>query len=256
MTDNKQDDVLYLDLGEIIRVLWQNVLVIILVAVLFGTATLGATYMFVSPKYDATATLYVNVSSFSLGSTAFNISSGLSTDTLVDSYMLIIKSRTTLEEVIEEAGLNMSSTELEKMISTDGRGSTGALSVTVTASDPSQAELIANTIAKILPDRIANIIDGTSVRIIDYAIIPATRSSPDYIRTTVIGILAGALLSSFVFVCLYLFDQRNDVAIHSSDEIRKLYPDIPVLASIPDMRVAKKKGYYYSSYYGSDKGGK
>ena len=29
-----------------------------------------------------------------------------------------------------------------------------------------------------------------------------------------------------------------------------MYPDIPVLAMIPDMRVSEKKNGYYSSYYG------
>ena len=42
--------------------------------------------------------------------------------------------------------------------------------------------------------------------------------------------------------------------IHSADELRAMYPDISVLALIPDMRLSEKKGYYYSSYYGDKKG--
>jgi len=32
--------------------------------------------------------------------------------------------------------------------------------------------------------------------------------------------------------------------------MREIYPDITVMALIPDMRLSEKKGYYYSSYYG------
>ena len=50
-----------------------------------------------------------------------------------------------------------------------------------------------------------------------------------------------------------MIDEQNDVLIHSADELRELYPDITVLALIPDMRLSEKKGYYYSSYYGESK---
>ena len=250
MTDNKEEG-FQLDIVEMLRELGRNILIIILVAVLSGAAAFGYTFMFVKPQYSATATLYVNRSSFSLGGASFSISSGLSTDTLVDLYMLIINSRTTLEEVSDEADLDIPSDELRGMIKTSDSGS-GAFNIIVTCSDPSQAELIANTIAKILPDRIANIIDGSSVRIIDYAIIPSSRSSPDYIVSTVIGLLAGIVFSSAVILLRFYLIQSNDSAFHSMDELKKNYPELPILATIPDMRINGKNGYYYSSYYGNN----
>ena len=108
-------------------------------------------------------------------------------------------------------------------------------------------------IAEILPERIAEIVDGSSVRIVDYAIIPAHRSAPSYTKNTVIGFLIGAVLAAGIYTILFLIEESNDVVIHSSDELRELYPDIKVLAMIPDMRLSEKKGYYYSSYYGDKK---
>lgn len=251
MTENKEEG-FQLDIGEMLRELWRNILVVILVAVLGGAAAFAWTFFFVDPQYSATATLYVNKSSFSLGGASFSISSGLSTDSLVNLYMQIISSRTTLEEVSDEAGLDIPSDDLKKMISTSSSGS-GSLAITVTCSDPVQAELIANTIAKLLPDRIANIIDGSSVRVIDYAIIPSSRSSPDYVISTVTGMLVGiALCAAFIALRFYLA-QKSDSAVHSSEELKQLFPDIAVLASIPDMRINNKGGYYYSSYYGNNK---
>ena len=251
MTEQREEG-FQLDIFEMLRVLWHNILVIILVAVIGGAIAFGYTFFFVKPTYTATTTLYVNRSSFSLGGANFSITSGLSTDTLVDIYGLIVKSRTTLEEGADEAGLKISSGALSNMISTSSTSS-GAFNITVTSSDPVQAELIANTVAKILPDRIANIIDGSSVRIIDYAIIPSTRSSPDYMKSTGIGILVGVAVSVALILLRYFLSQNSDVAIHSTDELKGLYPEMAVLATIPDMRVNGKNAYYYSSYYGSDK---
>ena len=128
--------------------------------------------------------------------------------------------------------------------------SAGLLLVTVTSTSPSEAELIANTIAKLLPDRIAEIVDGSSVRIVDYAIIPSHRSGPSMVKNTAIGILAGGLLAGAVVTIRFLMDDKSKLMIKSADELREMYPDIPVLAMIPDMRVSEKKNGYYSSYYG------
>ena len=251
MTEQKEQG-FQLDIMGMLHVLWRNILVILLVAVIGGAIAFGYTFFFVKPQYTATATLYVNRSSFSLGGANFSVTSGLSTDTLVDLYRLIINSRTTLEEVADEAGLNLSSGALRGMIRTADTGS-GSFNITVTSSDPARAELIANTVAKILPDRIANIIDGSSVRVIDYAIIPSTRSSPDYIKSTVKGILIGVAVSAAFLLLLAFLMQTTDSAVHTSDDLKQLYPELAILATIPDMRVNGKNGYYYSSYYGSDK---
>ena len=257
MTDNTQQEGYKIDILAILTTLWKNIILIILVASISGALTFTYTLLRVAPSYSATTTLYANKSSFSLGDTDFSFTTNLSTTTLVNIYMLIVHSRTTLEEVIEEADLSISSGTLRGMIKVEAL-TDGAFSITATSSDPAQAELIANTVAKILPDRIADIIDGTNVRVIDYAIIPSSRSSPDYISSTLKGIGIGAALCCAILVAVAFFRSNNDSVIKSSDELRSMFPDIPVLASIPDMRNLKKKGSYYSSYYGTTntKGGK
>ena len=264
---NNNNPEIEIDLFKLIAALWRKALVIILIAILMASFAFAGTLLFITPKYQATASMYVNNSSFSLGLERFNNSSfslGLerfsisaselsASNSLVNTYIFILKSRTTLEEVIAKAGLPYSSSALSEMISAESVTNTAAFNVTVTSSSPTEAELIANTIAQILPDRIAEIVDGSSVRIVDYAIVPAHRSSPSFTRNTVIGFLAGALLAVAIFTVKFLIDERNDVLIHSADELRSIYPDITVLALIPDMRLSEKKGYYYSSYYGEGK---
>ena len=257
---NKDQDTI--DLLELARELWKNALIIALVAVLLGSAAFGYTVFMLKPEYQATASLYVNNSSFSLGNTSFSISSSdlTASNSLVSVYLYILESRTTMEEVIKEADLSYTPEQLSRMISAKGVTSTGAFEVTVTSSNPTEVELIANTIAQVLPDRIAEIVDGTSVRIVDYAIIPSRRSGPNIVKNTAMGILAGAVLCCAVIVLRFMLDGKSKEMIKSSDDLHAIYPGIMVLAMIPDMRVPEKKNGYYSSYYGpadtKKKGGK
>ena len=104
----------------------------------------------------------MNNSSFSFGSTSFSISSSelSASNSLVNTYIYILKSRTTLEDVISKAGLPYTYEELSKMITTNAVSGTAAFDVTVRSLSPTEAEHIANTIAQVLPERIAEIVDG------------------------------------------------------------------------------------------------
>ena len=248
--NNMEEDTI--DLLELAKALWKNILIIALVAVLVGFMAFGYTAFMVKPQYQATASLYVNNSSFSLGATSFSISSAdlSASNSLVSVYIYILQSRTTMEDVIKEADLSYTPEELSKMVSAKGVSSTGAFEVTVTSNNPAEAELIANTIAQILPDRISEIVDGSSVRIVDYAVIPSHRAGPSMVQNTAVGSLAGGFLAAAVVILRFLLDDRSKVMIKSADELREMYPDIQVLAMIPDMRVSEKKSGYYSSYYG------
>ena len=255
---NKKNDEIEIDLLKLIKVLWRRALVIILVALLVASAVFAVTLFFITPTYEATASFYVNNSSISIGSMNYTITGGelSAASTLVNTYIYILKSRTTLEDVIEKGGLPYNYIELGKLISTKTVTGTAAFDITVTTDSPSESERIANLIAEVLPERITEIVDGSNVRIVDYAIIPSHRAGPSYSKNLIIGFLAGAFLAAAVIAVRFLIDEQNDQIIHSTDELRQMYPDIKVLAMIPDMRLSAKKGYYYSSYYGDKKGGK
>lgn len=248
--NNIEDD--SIDLLAMAKALWKNILAIALAAVLVGSIAFGYTAFLLKPQYQAKTSLYVNSSSFRLGATNYTISTAdmTASNSLVSVYLYILNSRTTMEEIIAAADLSYSPETLLNMISAKGVTGTAAFEVTVTSGTPSEAELIANTIAKILPDRISDIVEGSSVRVVDYAIIPSRRSGPDIVRNTIMGILAGAVLGAAVVVLITLMRQSNDQALKSADDLRAMYPDIMVLAMIPDMSLSDKKSGYYASYYG------
>ena len=112
----------------------------------------------------------------------------------------------------------------------------------VTSADPQEAERIANTIAEILPDRIAEIVDGSSVKVVDYAIVPSEISSPSYTRNTALGMLLGLVLIAAIICLREIFDEK----LHNEDDITQRY-QFPILAVIPDL-AASGTGAYRSEY--------
>ena len=233
-----------IDLIELFGALLRRWWVIVLAILIAGSAAFGYTYFVVDPLYKASTLLYVNNSDISVGSTSFSISNAdlTAAQKLVDTYVVILKSRTVLNEVIEEAELDYSYSELKEMISASAVNSTEVFEIVVTSKSPSEAERIANTIANILPDKIADIVVGSDVRIVDYAVIPSHRSSPSYTKNTAIGMLVGAVLSAVIVILAYVFDEN----IRSEDYLTQTYPDIPLLSVIPDMSVSRQRsgGYY------------
>ena len=239
---NQADNEEVIDLRELFGVLLQRVWLIVLVALLMGACTFGYTYFLVEPQYQASVLLYVNNSDISLGSTSFSISNAdlTAAKNLVDTYVVILQSRTSLNEIIEQSGVDYDYEELKDMIKADAVNSTEVFEVVVTSPSPTEAELIANTIANVVPDKIADIVAGSDVRIVDYAVVPSHRYSPSYTRNTAIGILLGAVLCAGVLILAHIFNEN----IRSEDYLTQAYPDIPLLSVIPDMTVAsKQRGY-------------
>ena len=132
------------------------------------------------------------------------------------------------------------------MIASEAVNETEIFKVTVTSTDPQEAERLANAIAYILPKRIGTIIDGTSAKVVESAIVPFTPSSPSYPKNTIIGFLLGCLLSVGVIALGEIFN----ITIRNEEDVIQVCKH-PILAAVPDMTASGKGGSYYG--YGSDK---
>ncbi len=220
---------------------WLVVVSAIVCAVLFFVGT----FYLVTPQYTSSALFYVN-NNLSIGDTALSITSSdiTASKSLVDSYIVILRTRTSLNEVIDYSGVDRTYAELRSMISAASVNSTEVFEVRVESPDPDEAEKIANAIAYILPKRISSIVEGTSAKVVDYAIVPSSPSSPSYPKNTSFGFALGLLLSVAYLVVRELFD----VTIRSEEDVNQCC-DVPVLAAVPDMTAPVKGGKYY--YYGS-----
>lgn len=248
MTTQK-DDYIEIDLISLLKAMWHRAWAIVLSMLLFGAALFSYAYFLIVPTYQAKALMYVNNSSISVGSTSVSLSDLSASQTLVDTYIVILKTRLTLNEVIDRAELSYDYDDLCDMIDAKAVDSTEVFEITVTSEDPVEAEKIANTIAKVLPEKISEVMDGSSARIVDYAVVPTEKFAPSITKYTVIGLLLGLFISCGIITLRQLLDEQ----IRDEDQLTKTY-GLPVLAVVPDLAASsKRKGAYgnygYSSYY-------
>ena len=237
-----------IDLLQLAKALIKKWWIIAIASIVAAALALGYTYIFVTPKYQSSASFYVNSKNLDIGGVTASISSGEinAARSLVSVYIEILKSRTALNEVIRDTGVEYKYSELLKMISAASVNNTEIFKVTVTSHDPKEAELIVNQIAQKMPQWISDIVDGTSVRVVDYGIVPERRSSPSYSKNTILGFLIGFIGSSAVIIIMDLFDD----VVHSEEYLTQTYSDIPLLAVIPDLDAHNGGGYGYGYGYG------
>ncbi|MBQ7548584.1 MAG: hypothetical protein IJT03_02640 [Clostridia bacterium] len=242
----KKDDLIEIDVVKLLLAIWHNIIIVILVAAVFAVATAGFTYAFIEPTYDASTMIYVNNNNKYSSDQDSSISSSALTaaQELVNTYIVILQSRTTISEIIEYANLDMNYADLKKMITATPVNSTEFFEVTVRTKNPADSEKIANAIAHVLPEQITETVEGSSVKVVDYAVKPTSRSGPNYIKNSLVGAFLGMLISMIFIVVRELFN----VFIVEEQYLTKNYK-YPVLSVIPDMREGSRRGsYYYSSY--------
>ncbi len=254
--ESREIDLLQLA-GTVLRRWW----IVVISAVVCGIGFFVYTFYFVKPTYKSWVDLYVNNTTFSVGSVSITASEINASRALVSTYSSILKTRLTLEEVIVRAGVPYTYRQISSMITCESVNNTEIFRVTVADTDKEAACLIANTIAEVLPERVSKVIDGTSVRLVDPAVVATSRSAPSYSRQTIIGMAVGILLS---VAAILLYEFLNDT-ISSEDWLVSTYKEnIPLLAVIPEAGTHGGRGYgrysrYRSHYYytsGTDSGSK
>lgn len=227
---NDEKDTIEIDLLALAQAVWKKLWLVIIAVIVGAAAAFSYARFMITPLYQSKSMLYVNNSSISVGSTSFSISTGelSAAQSLVKTYIVIMQSRQTLNAVIEQADLSYTYEELSEMISAASVNDTEVFEIVVTSDDPEEAELIVNTISDVLPDKIADIVEGSSVRIVDYGVVPVYPVSPNTTRYALLGFLLGGVLSVGVIVLLELMNN----SIRTEEYLIQTY-DLPILAVVP-----------------------
>lgn len=237
MDNNKEETTI--DLMQILSMFCKKAWVIALAGILAAAIGFFASAVVIAPSYSSSILIYVNNKTVSTG-TSVSSSDITASQNLVKTYQEILKSRTTLEEVIDKAYLGYTYNELSGMISASASNNTEFMKVTVTSKDAYEAADIANCIADILPARIAEIVEGSSTKIVDRAVVNTNKVSPSVTKYTFIGFLIGAVLAMAVLCLIVIFDST----VPNEDYLRQNY-DFPILGNIPDLTAEDSKRYAY-----------
>ena len=242
MENNENKGIIEVDLRQLFAVLWSRAWILLLCGVLLASMAYGYAKFHVAPTYSASVQLYVNNNY--VDSPGFSSSQIAAAQDLASTYMVILESRSVLEKVQQQTNLGYTYNQIRNMVSAAAVNETEIFKVYVTCGDYRHAAIIANAIADILPGKIAAVVEGSSVRIVDYAVENPSPVGPNYQRYAMLGALVGICISALVIIIAYLLD----TTITSEEYLSRVYGEYPLLAVIPSEDSSKDK-YYYRGYY-------
>jgi capsular polysaccharide biosynthesis protein len=251
-TEKNVKDYYVIDLAYIAKVVLEKIWLVLIVSMVLAVIGFCVSAFVIAPTYSSSVMLYVNNSSFTMGDLGFSISSSELTaaQSLAKTYTVLLKNRTTLERLIDETGVDYTWEDIYDMIESGPVNETEVMRVTVTCKDPYEAEKIANGIAVVLPQRVAEIVEGASMEVVDSAIADPEKVAPSISMYTAVGFVVGALLSVAFLIVTVLMDNT----VHDEEYVIKMY-DYPILAKVPDLLDAGEKRYGYYYKYASKQGG-
>ena len=220
------DDAVEIDLVELFYYLRHKLAWLILAVILGGIIAGAISYYLVTPKYEATAKVYmVSASSDSLINLSdLNLGTSLSAD-----YEEMLRIRPIYETITEELGLDYTYEDFLKLIDISTVGNTRVLQITVETKDPEESKNIANLLADNAENYLPDLMETSEPNVAEYAILPEEPSSPNIIMNTMIGAIAALVLLCGSFTVKFVMDDT----FKSADDIERIFGVMP-LTVIPE----------------------
>ncbi|MCM1105479.1 MAG: Wzz/FepE/Etk N-terminal domain-containing protein [Blautia sp.] len=197
---------------------------ILLALVLGAMIAYAISRFFMVPQYESTSELYVLSKSTSITSLA-DIQTGTN---LTNDYMVVVKGRPVLDQVIANLGLDETYGSLAGRVTLANPSNSRILMITVRDENPLIAKTIADEIAEVGANFISLKMDQDPPTIIQSGYADGSPVSPNTMKNTMMGAFVGALLAVAVVVLSYLF---NDTIMNAEDVERKL--GLNVLGTLP-----------------------
>lgn len=218
------DGEIEIDLKDLFFELMNNWVMIGVSTVLVALIMFCISKFILVPEYTSTSELYVLSNSTSITNLA-DIQIGTS---LTNDYIVVVKGRPVLEQVITNLELDETYGSLKEKVTINNPSNSRILDITVTDVDSKRAKLIADEIAKVGSAFIAEKMVQDPPTIIQYGYVNENPVSPNVLTNTILGAAVGAFLAIAIIVITYLM---NDTIMTADDIERKL--GLNVLGTLP-----------------------
>ena len=227
-----------LDLKELFQIFWNKKIQIILIIAIFMVIGVIYSIGFVTPMYESYTTLLLvkgeeeNAKSDSITTTDLTLNSKL-----VSTYRELIKSKDVLRQVISNLNIDVNEEDIRNHITVTSVEETELIEITVQNEDPTYAAKIANEIAKVFTEKVAELYKINNVHVIDEAEVENTPSNINHVKDVVIFAFIGLVIA----VAYVLIANMLDTTIKTAENVEKLFK-VPVLANIPLYNFENGKG--------------
>ncbi|MEI6131217.1 MAG: Wzz/FepE/Etk N-terminal domain-containing protein [Bacillota bacterium] len=236
------------DVRDIFAIIANNLLKIILVALLFGLISYTVTSVFVTKVYQAEANLALEISEKS-DLTKVTYSDILLSQQLVETYSIIIKSDDVIKKVFDELHLSdsFSQEELKNKITATGVKNTQILKVSIQHNDPTEAQIIINKLSEVASEYISKSFRGARLVTINKAI-KGSPISPSLPLNTMVAFLFGAAL----VIILEILKEYLDDTIKSEEQIKQMF-GINILGLLPEIDIQNQEVFDEEKTEGGEK---
>lgn len=204
MKPDNYDDIEEIDLVELFYAIISRWTLILLSTVVLATLAYCYGRFMVTPIYSSNSALYVFSKSTSITSMA-DIQVGTN---LTNDYMVVIKGRPVLEQVIENLGLDINYDKLKNKVTVKNETNTRILTISVSDPDIKMAKVIADEIANVSSSFISEKMDQDPPTILQYGYTDTKRVNRSPNSYALIGALAGFIISAGIAILLYLLNDK------------------------------------------------
>ena len=206
---------------------------IAIVAVVGAMLAFGVTTCFITPTYTSRGSLYVNNNTFQSNPNV-NLADLATSQQLAFTCIELLTSDTFIDQIAEDVGLPYAITEVRGMISMEPKNETEIIEIKVRSHNPNLSQDMVDSILTNASKEIVRVVGGGNVKIVDKATFSLNPSSPNVVRNTLLGFIAGAFLSMFLIFLIDTFDTRIKIETDLMD-----VKELPLLGIIPDIEYVR-----------------
>ena len=194
-----------IDIKRILEIVFSKKIFIILILLLSLTLGYVYSYYYKQPVYESSVTILLvadeNKTDKELTQTDLSINSSL-----ISTYSSIAKSSNVMQKTIDNLGLDMSASKLQKSVEVSQIDKTQFLEITVTNSSPEMAKNIANELAKVFTEQIKEIYNIENISVVDEAEIENEPCNINHAKDMIVFTFVGIFVSMILVMLIYIFD--------------------------------------------------
>ena len=230
-----------LDLKELFSLFWNKKVQIILIVLILIVIGIIYSYGFVTPVYTSSTTLVLATSETSgqqeTADTSITTTEITLNSKLVSTYSELVKSKNVLRQVLSNLKINVEEETLRNNVQVTSVKDTELIEISVTNENASYAAKIANEIAKVFTEKVAEIYNINNVHVVDEAELEDSPSNINHIKDIVIFAFIGLVIA----VIYVLIANMLDTTIKTPEEVEREFK-LPVLATIPIYEFENERG--------------
>ncbi len=222
--DNKINYRDEIDLGALFHFLRARIFIIAFAGILLAAVAGIVTKYTTTPIYTSSTQLYILTKS----SSTANLSDIQMGEQLTQDYLVLIKSRPVVNQVLANLKLNITYEQLANMISVSNPSGTRLIDITASYSDAYIVKRIVDEFAGVSIERIAQIMHIDKPTIVEEGKLPSYPSNGNTMKNVLQGGLLGCGVAAGILILLYLTNNT----IKNEEDIER-YLGLSTLAHIP-----------------------